>query len=255
MENKVALITGASSGLGSELAIVLAKKKYNLALIARRIDLLDDLVKDIEKEGGKAIAVKADVVENDEIIKAVKYTETTLGPIDLIVANAGISYNSRIELFDAKKARQVYEINVIGLMQTIAAALPFFIKRNKGHIVGIASLASYINVPSTSVYCSSKVAVRSFLDGIRNDLAKTDIAVSTICPGFVRTPILKDFRRKFPFELTTQQAVKQIVEAIESKKRIYNFPKVLYYIIKLFNLIPSSIQTPVLTSLLSRKKK
>ncbi|MCX6130822.1 MAG: SDR family NAD(P)-dependent oxidoreductase [Proteobacteria bacterium] len=248
---KVALITGASSGLGIELARQLAAKGYDLALVARRQHLLDEIAKELRPSGQRVLLLCADVSIWTDIKAAIERTEQELGPISLLVANAGISSNAPLRRFDAIEARRVYEINVIGLMQTIAAALPFMLGRKAGHIVGISSLASYIPMPSAAVYCSSKAAASSYLEGLRTELLGTAITVTTICPGFVRTAMTAKNKFKMPWIMDTPKAVSLMLKAIEKRQNLLNFPWPLYTLIRVTMLFPRSLTRRVFRAILS----
>lgn len=238
---KIAFITGASTGLGHELARQLAEAGYDLALVARRRALLDEMKKELAPSGRRILVIDADVVNWEAIKNAVLRTEKELGPIDLLVANAGVSLDAPLKRFDVAIARQVYEVNVIGLMQTVAAVLPFMMERKRGHIVGVSSLASYIAVPRSTVYCSSKAAVSSYLEGLRIELMPLGIPVTTVCPGFVRTPMTQKNKFKMPFLLDAPDAVRIMVKGIAARKAMVHFPKPLYLIILLLRCIPKPI--------------
>lgn len=246
---KIALITGASTGLGCEMARQLAAAGYDLALVARRQTLLDDLRQDLLSSGRRILVLVADVSRWDEIQKAVQRTEQELGPIDLLIANAGVSLDAPLSRFDVVQARQVYEVNVIGLMQTVAAALPSMMSRKRGHIVGISSLASYVSVPRSTVYCSSKAAVSSYLEGLRIELMPHGVQVTTVCPGFVKTPMTQKNKFKMPFLVEAPAAVRLILKGVAQSKSIIHFPLPLYLIILLIRCIPKPLFRRLLQNL------
>ncbi len=246
---KIALITGASTGLGHELAKQLAQSGYDLALVARRRELLEELKGELDKTGRRILVLVADVSRWEQIREAVERSEKELGPIDLLVANAGVSYDAPLHRFNVADARLVYEVNVIGLMQTVAAALPFMMERKRGHIVGVSSLASYISVPRSTVYCSSKAAVSSYLEGLRIELMPMNIKVTTVCPGFVRTPMTQRNKFKMPFLIDAPEAVRIMLSGISRGKAMIHFPSALYFIIRLIRLIPPPIMRLILVKL------
>lgn len=247
--SKIAFVTGASTGLGHELAKQLVQSGYDVALVARRLPLLEDLKKELEPFGQRVLVLAADVSRWDEIRLAVERAEQELGPIDLLIANAGISLDAPLKRFKVADARLVYEVNVIGLMQTVAAVLPFFMERKRGHIVGVSSLAAYLSVPRSTIYCSSKAAVSSYLEGLRIELMPLKIPVTTICPGFVRTPMTQKNKFKMPFLLDAPDAVRIMMRGIAARKAMVHFPSALYAMILLLRLIPKPIFRQVLMRL------
>lgn len=242
METKVAFITGASTGIGRELALRLAAEGYELGLAARRQNLLEDLGNELAAKGHKAAIYPCDVRDHEAIEQAVHDCEAELGPIDLLVANAGVAGDLSVKNFDVAKARQIYEVNVIGLMQTVAAVLPSMIKRRSGHIVGISSLASYTSFPRNYVYCASKAAVNAHLEGLRLELLPYGVHVTVICPGFIKTPMTADVRFPMPFLMPVEAAVERILKAIEQKKAKFNFPLPLYLMTRLAAHLPSRLR-------------
>jgi short-subunit dehydrogenase len=247
--SKIAFVTGASTGLGHELAKQLVAAGYDVALVARRLTLLEDLKKELDPLGRRVLVLAADVSRWDEIKAAVDRTEKELGPIDLLIANAGVSLDAPLKRFNVAEARTVYEVNVIGLMQTVAAVLPYFMERQRGHIVGVSSLAAYISVPRSTVYCSSKAAVSSYLEGLRVELMPLKIKVTTVCPGFVRTPMTQKNKFKMPFLLDAPDAVRIMMRGIEAKKTMIHFPSSLAMIVKGLRLIPAPLFRQILLRL------
>ncbi len=246
---KIAFITGASTGLGLEMARQLAAAGYDLALVARREQLLMDLKEELKSSGRRILVLAADVSRWDEIKRAMERAEQELGPVDLLIANAGLSLDAPLHRFDVQLARQVYEVNVIGLMQTVAAALPFMMGRKRGHIVGVSSLASYISVPRSTVYCSSKAAASSYLEGLRIELMPIGIKVTTVCPGFVKTPMTQKNKFKMPFLLEAPEAVRIILKGISQGQTMVHFPKPLYWTILFIRLIPKPLLRQILVRL------
>jgi short-subunit dehydrogenase len=239
--SKIAFVTGASTGLGHELAKQLVQAGYDVALVARRLPLLETLKKELEPFGQRVLVLGADVSRWDEIQAAVDRTEKELGPIDLLIANAGVSSDAPLKRFNVAEARMVYEVNVIGLMQTVAAVLPYFMERKRGHIVGVSSLAAYVSFPRSTVYCSSKAAASSYLEGLRLELMPLNIPVTTICPGFVRTPMTQKNKFKMPFLLDAPDAVRIMMRGIEARKAMVHFPTSLGLIVRGLRFIPAPI--------------
>jgi short-subunit dehydrogenase len=220
----VIVITGASSGIGRALALELAKLGGQIGLIARRINELDHLAKEINSSGGKAKIYSCDVSDRKDMLAAIQNIETGLGPIDLFIANAGISCHISAHAYDLDLIEKTYGVNLLGSLYGIQAVLPGMLSRKQGHIVGICSLASYRGMPLKGAYCGSKAALRLELESLRVELEPEGIAVTTICPGYIATPLVKKNSFKMPFLLPPDRAAELIKKAILRKRRIYKFP-------------------------------
>jgi short-subunit dehydrogenase len=236
--NKVVLITGASSGIGRTLAIQLARKGAAVGLLARRAEVLREVAESIESCGGRALALPADVTDAAAVRNAVRELRERFGPIDVLVANAGISVNTFVPDLCEKKIAELMNVNVIGVVNSVSAVLPDMINRGSGHLVGNSSLAAYRGLPKTAAYCASKAAVSSFLEAIRIDLRGSGVAVTIIHPGFVKTSLIEHIRRT-PYVMELDHAVKKIIRAIEKRKKRYSFPWQLATMARACKLMPT----------------
>jgi NADP-dependent 3-hydroxy acid dehydrogenase YdfG len=189
LTGKVALVTGASSGIGAATAIELAKAGATVALSARRADRLAGLVAQIEAAGGKALALAGDMAVEADAIRAVEDTVAQLGRIDILINSAGIMQAGGIEGADLAEFRRVYEINVFGTLYTCAAAVPHMLKQGGGDIVNITSLAGRKGGPETNAYSGSKHAANSMTDAMRQELGGKNIRVSILMPGATSTEV------------------------------------------------------------------
>lgn len=247
ISGQVVFITGASSGLGRELALQIAAKGGKLGLFARRQELLASLVEDVQTRVPGAVAhyYVCDVADRASVLDAMARASVELGAADLLIANAGIGYPIKAKRFDSARAAAIYQVNVFGMLHAIEAVLPAMLQRGRGHIVGISSLASYRSYPESHAYCASKSAVSAQLEGLRMELAPQGVAVTTICPGFIKTEMTAGNTIKMPFLMECSAAVARIIGAIERKERVYSFPKRLLWIIKASRLIPEALLTRV----------
>jgi NADP-dependent 3-hydroxy acid dehydrogenase YdfG len=194
LSGKVALVTGASSGIGAATALELAKAGATVALAARRADRLSGLVAQIEALGGpdsgiRALALAGDMAVEAEAIKAVEDTVAQLGRIDILVNSAGIMQAGGIEGADLAEFRRVYEINVFGTLYTCAAAVPHMLRQGGGDIVNVTSLAGRKGGPQTNAYSGSKHAANSMTDAMRLELGGKNIRVSILMPGATSTEV------------------------------------------------------------------
>ena len=222
--NQVAVVTGASSGIGWELAKALAREGCKVGLIARRRGRLELLAEEIAKSGGTATPAAADVGNRDQVKAALTELAARLGPVDLLVANAGVGAPTTIEPLNVGDIETQFRVNTLGAIYAIEAMLPGMLARGCGHLAAVSSLAAYVGLPGESGYCASKAALNVFMDGLRIQLRGRGIAVTTICPGFVRTPMtaVNDFH--MPFVLEADEAARRIVRALRRKVKVYNFP-------------------------------
>ena len=235
---QVAVITGASSGIGWALAKELAKRGYAVGLLARRRDLLEKLASEIGAAGGKAAFAPGDVANRTQIREAIHALSAELGPVDLLVANAGVGAPTLIDPVNMGDVEKMVQVNLLGVIYSIDAVLPEMLRRGRGHIAAVSSMASLKGLPGESAYCASKAAVNIYMEGLRIQLRNRGIAVTTICPGFVKTPMTEVNEFHMPFVLDPDAAARRIARALERRVKVYNFPKRMYYAMRLINLLP-----------------
>jgi short-subunit dehydrogenase len=235
---KVVMITGASSGIGRGLALELARRGAKLGLIARRVEALDQLVLEIEALGSRGVALPADVQNASSLAAAVESLTTTLGPIDVLIANAGVGPTKHAADLRGDEVAEVININVIGAANSATAVVPQMVARGQGQLVVISSLAAYRGLPKSAAYCASKAAVSAFFESFRLDLEPRGIAVTIIHPGFIKTDLTAGRHAQLPFLMELDDAVKKIVRAIEKQKKTYSFPWQLATIVRAGMIMP-----------------
>ena len=189
LAGKVALVTGASSGIGEAAAVALAEAGATVALAARRADRLAALVQRIEAAGGKALALAADMAVEEQAVGAVEDTVARLGRIDILINSAGIMQAGGIEGANLAEYRRVIEINLLGTVYTSQAAVPHMLAQGEGDIITISSLAGRKGGPQTNSYSASKHAVNAMTEGMRQELGGRNIRVSILMPGATRTEV------------------------------------------------------------------
>ena len=236
---KVVLITGASSGIGRGLALELARRGARVGVLARRKDLLDELVGEIERDGGKAVALTANVQDAAAVRSVVETFQTDCRSIDVLVANAGVGSTDDAAQLDASEVAKVISVNVIGVSNCVAAVVPGMVARGEGQLVAISSLAAYRGLPKSAAYCGSKAAVSAFFESLRLDLQPKGIDVTIIHPGFIKTPLTAGRQAQMPFLMELDDAIKKIVRAIEKRRKSYSFPWQLATIVRAGLLMPS----------------
>jgi short-subunit dehydrogenase len=232
------MITGASSGIGRGLAVALGAKGAKVGLVARRAETLDEVVTEIESLGGKAVAVPADVQSAESMKSAADQLSSSLGPIDVLVANAGIGPTRDAAKFSAAEVSDVMNVNVIGASNSVAAVLPQMLERGEGQLVAISSLAAYRGLPKSAAYCASKAAISAFFESLRLDLGPRGIDVTIIHPGFIKTPLTAGRGAQLPFLMELDDAVTKIVGAIEKRRKRYSFPWQLATIVRAGMIMP-----------------
>ena len=238
---KVVLITGASSGIGRALALELGKRGARLGLTARRADELSKAAEEVARAGGQALALPADVRSGEEMKGVAERLREKFGRVDVLIANAGTTSTTSGLQLDAGEAGDVITINVIGVVNSVAAVLPEMIRRGEGHLVAISSLASYRGMPKSAAYSASKAAVSTFFESLRVDLWHSGVAVTTINPGFIRTPLTANRKKKLPFLIEVDDAARRIVKAVERRARTYAFPWQLASLVRVIKHMPGSL--------------
>jgi short-subunit dehydrogenase len=224
LANQVAVITGASSGIGWAVAKELAGRGCALGLIARRADRLGALADEIRAAGGKAGYATADVGDRQQTLAAFQAVREQLGAVDLLFANAGVGLPTPLEPLNIPQVELMFRVNTLGVVYAIEAVLPEMLQRGRGHLAAVSSLAAYKGLPGESAYCASKAAVNVYMEGLRIQLRSRGIYVTTICPGFVDTPMTQVNEFPMPWLWSAEKAARKIVRALERRKKVYNFP-------------------------------
>ncbi|ENQ3078907.1 SDR family oxidoreductase [Bacillus multifaciens] len=246
LQDKVIVITGASSGIGEELAMQVAEQGAIPVLIARTEEKLRELKQKIETTYRTSCHYYILDVSNEAEVKRV-FTQILqdIGQIDILVNNAGFGVFKTFVEASVQEVKDMFDVNVFGLVACTKAVLPYMIERNSGHIVNIASLAGKIATPKSSAYAATKHAVLGFTNSLRMELANTNITVTAINPGPIDTNFhtiadesgtyVKSVER---YILKPNYVAQQIVKAIEMKKREVNLPKWMNLGPIIFSLFP-----------------
>ena len=229
--SKTVLITGASSGIGAELAKIYAKKGDQLILLARRISLVENLIDELKTQfpALKAFAFQCDVTKESLVKEVVKKAIKAFGKIDTVIANAGRGMGGNFETLTLDQHRILFETNLFGVLNTIYATLPY-LKQSQGRLAILGSIMSYISLPKSSSYAMSKAALKSLADTLQLELKDFGISVTLICPGLVETQIRKvDLEGVYHQErqdpapkylmIGAEKAAQKIYGAIEKRKK------------------------------------
>jgi NAD(P)-dependent dehydrogenase (short-subunit alcohol dehydrogenase family) len=248
--NQVVFITGAGSGLGRQLALTLARE--GAAIVA--VDLNPDGLELLGKElAGKPYAwTIADVTDVNAMRAAVKELEQRQGPVDILIANAGIGRDTCALSLRAEDVEAQVKVNLIGVANSIDAVLPSMLARNRGHLVGISSLASYRGLPKMAGYCAAKAGVNSLLEAFRVELRPRGIHVTIICPGWIRTPLTAHIGVPQPYIMNVDYAAERIADAIRRKQEFFAFPGPGVRRVRLLKWLPSRLSDWLLVKTVQR---
>jgi short-subunit dehydrogenase len=236
--NRVVLITGAGNGIGRELAHVLAAEGARVAALDRDGTALESLAAEL-KDRAVATAV-ADVTDLAAVRAAAGELEARLGPTELLIANAGVGIETSALAFRAEEIAAQVNVNLIGVANSIDAVLPGMVRRRSGHLVAISSLASYRGLPRMAGYCASKAGVNALLDALRVELRPAGIAVTTVCPGWVRTGLTATLDLRHVRMMELAEAVRRVVEAVRTRKAFVAFPAPDAWRVRLLRHLPRS---------------
>jgi len=240
------VITGASSGIGYSLARRLAADGEPVVVVARRQALLETLVEEIERAGGRAMAIACDVTDRAAVGAAVRQAEARFGPTSRLVANAGGGSTTSVDGFSAEHIAAVVDLNLIGVANCIEAVLPGMLERRSGHLVAVSSLAAYRGLPGAAAYSAAKAGLTNMMESLRIDLRSRGIDVTVIAPGFVRTKPGKKEKKNRPLRLELEPATRLMHRAIIARRSYYAFPKSLAALVWLARLLPAAIYDRVL---------
>ncbi|MFF9392283.1 SDR family oxidoreductase [Streptomyces griseoluteus] len=189
LHDKIVAITGASGGIGEATARLLARRGAAVVLAARRGERIDALAQDIQEEGGRAATCVVDVTKAEDLQRLVSHTVDRYGRIDVLVNNAGIAPISPLAALDTEGWSAMIDVNLRGMLNGVAAALPVFRQQGSGHLVSIVSVAGLTVSPSMAVYAATKNAVRTIHEGLRTESTDGVVRTTAISPGYVRTDL------------------------------------------------------------------
>lgn len=222
LENRVILVTGASSGIGKATSKKLAENGASVILMARSEDELQALKTDINKNGGKALVVKGDVTKKADFDNAVTKGVAEFGKIDGLINNAGLMPLSFIKKLKTDEWEQMVDVNIKGVLNGVAAVLPELLKQDGGDIINISSMAAHRYFPGGAVYCATKSAVKMFSEGLRQELTtEHNINVTSIEPGAVATELTSTITDEDIKEMMQDMLEMETLESEDIAEAIY----------------------------------
>ena len=236
------LITGATGGIGAALARNYAQSGRTLILHGRDASRLASLTRDCEGLGARVHAVAFDLREAPAAI-AVLRSVSSQYEIDLAIVNAGVSreIGKGVETHGWESAREVIAVNLDGAIATVAGVLPEMRRRGHGQIALVSSLAAYLGLPGTPVYCASKAALKIYGEAMRGWLAPQGIAVNVVLPGFVRTPMNEGFAGAMPLAISADRAAVLIRRGLERNRARIAFPRRLAWGMRFLSVLPAKL--------------
>lgn len=234
LKDKVVLITGASSGFGEDAARLFAREGCKVVLAARRLDRLQALAAEIQNAGGEALAVPVDLNVSAEIKVMVQTALDLYGQIDILFNNAGYGSVDWFEKLDPERSIEtIIKVNLIGTMLVTREVLPHMLKRRKGHIINMVSVAGLISAPLITTYSAGKYGVRAFTDALRREVRPFGIRVSGIYPGPAVTEFGRNLKRtksretikRLPYpHLTSAYVAQRVVDVAKRPRRTLVIP-------------------------------
>lgn len=251
VHHKTAFITGASSGIGKELALLMSESGVEVALAARRVQELEAVAREIRERGGSARVVPIDVSKPIETQDTIRKTDEEMGGLDLVVANAGVE-NGRWsgKLRWVEDCEDTIAVNIAGVVATLTAVSERMVERKRGHLVATSSLAGYRGLPRWALYSGSKAFVSTFLESLRIDLRSTGVSVTDVRPGYVKTPFTANATKPMPLIVDAGKAAEIIWTGIQRRQSVVEFPWQIAAALKASKAIPHALYDPVAKKIL-----
>lgn len=235
------VISGTTSGIGKALALHYARHGTALGLLGRRQALLEAVAQQCRERGAQVVAETIDVCDTAAMrAYAARFVEHR-GGIDIVIANAGTGAPDRLTSGDAAYHARLFEVNVIGLLNTLLPFIPRMLQQRYGQLVALGSVAGFRALPGSTTYAATKVAVRTLMEGYAWSLRQHGIRVTTINPGFVASDMTADNQFPMPFLLPADVAARRIARAIARRRRVYTFPWPMAVVARLLPYVPGAI--------------
>ena len=252
MSNKVIWITGASTGIGKAIAIKFSKNGWNVAISARRLELLEE----ISKQNQNVFSFPLDVTNKDDCHKVFTEIKNKLGKIDLCVFSTGTWDPKKEKEIDVEQIENVMKVNFFGTLNSIKSVEKYFKDLGKGHISIVSSIAGYRGLPNSTGYGPSKSALNNLTESLYFDFKRYGVRVSLISPGFIKTPMTDKNDFKMPFLKTTEYAADKIYDGLVNSNAFeIHFPKQLTLVLKFLKILPNWLYLKLLGKLTKYQKR
>lgn len=222
---KVVIVTGAAGGIGRCLCRALVAAGYALGMFSRSQAKLDALADELRPCAAGLVARAFDLRERASVAAAVAAVEAKLGPVDVLIHNAGVAYVTQAPAPDLAQFEEMLRVNYLGGVHCVAAVLPGMLARGRGHLVAVSTLGSFRGMPWSAGYSASKAALRTYLESLRPALRRRGVRVTTVYPGFVRTPMSTNLPLAGPMLMVKPEtAARRILRAVARGRREVAFP-------------------------------
>lgn len=250
LQNKIVVITGASSGLGKEIAIQSAKAGAIVVLIARNYSKLNKVKNEIEKScSSKVVSYVCDVSNGEQVEEVFSMISTEVGLVDVLVNNAGFGLFEEAEKLNLLESKRMFDVNVIGMIVCTKKAVPSMIKRKSGHIINIGSQAGKVATPKSSVYSATKHAVLGFSNSLRLELEEYNVYVTTVNPGPIATDFFENadplgtyVKSVGKYMLKPEEVAREIVASMLVNKREINLPRWMNVGAVIYSVFPKTFE-------------
>lgn len=241
-QDGVAWITGASTGIGRQLALDLAREGYTVAVTARDPERMDSLSREAEGSGGRIVGYLCDVTDEQGMDRTVAQIEKDLGPIVLAVFNAGNYFPTHGERLDVYNFTSTYNVNVMGVVFGLVPLADRMRDRGFGQIAFVGSVTSYFGLPSAAAYGATKAALNSMAQSLRYDFDKLNIRLQVFNPGFVATPLTAKNKFAMPALMPVEQASARMAAGLRKGGFEVTFPRRLTWVMKAMTYLPNELQ-------------
>ncbi len=249
-QERTIFITGASSGIGAALARRLAAPDVRLFLHGRDERRLRATAEAARRQGAEAHAFVGDVTDRDHIRRLVREADDA-HPLDLLIANAGISLEDRPDIAPEQAAERIFAVNVAGVFDTVMPALERMRARRRGQIALVSSLAAYRGLPVGPLYSASKAAIKAWGEGLRVAHARDGVRISVVCPGFIETPMTARNRFPMPFLMKADEAADLIVRRLARADPLIAFPWPLAAALRIIDNLPTRLADRLIAALVA----
>jgi short-subunit dehydrogenase len=255
--DRVVLVTGAAGGIGRPLCLLAGREGARLALVDRNQVAVEKLCEELKTAGVRCASAVADVRVRDQVRSAVNVLQSDLGQVDILVAGAGLCAFSVVDDLNVPQVEEITQVNFLGAVYAIDAVLPGMLRRASGQVVGISSLAAVRAIPFEGAYCASKAALAAYLESLRPPLRRRGVQVTTVFPGFIRTPLLENLLAPSgapipPGVIEPDVAAAVIASAIRRGSRVCCFPRRTSWLAHASRLLPARTYDRIMTRLAKR---
>ncbi|WP_127523567.1 SDR family NAD(P)-dependent oxidoreductase [Mesorhizobium sp. Z1-4] len=235
----VAWITGASTGIGRQLALDLASEGYTVAATARSADKLTALAEEAAAAGRKIIAFPCDVTDAARMRETVERIEKEAGPIALAIFNAGDYFPTKLDGLSTDNFVRTYEVNLFGVVNGLVPLLEHMRRRGRGHIAMVGSASAIFGLPAAAAYGASKAALNSMAWSLKYDLDLVNIRIQVANPGFVDTPLTKENRFAMPALMKVENASRRMIQGLKTGGTEFTFPRRFTWFLKALTFLPA----------------